>query len=122
MEAVSVVALLDHDGAALEAAPADDHETTVAASVEFFQHIAAGLDNRVMLAMLQSLNLMIGDSLRLVIAGAPQAKKRISSAQGELIAAFEQRDEARAEEWMEKHIADLKRGYEVAKVDLDERI
>jgi GntR family transcriptional regulator, transcriptional repressor for pyruvate dehydrogenase complex len=108
--------------AALDAAPADDHETTVAASVEFFQHIAAGLDNRVMLAMLQSLNLMIGDSLRLVIAGAPQAKKRISSAQGELIAAFEQRDEARAEEWMEKHIADLKRGYEVAKVDLDERI
>ncbi len=106
----------------LEKAPAKDHEATVAAAVEFFQHIARGLDNRVMLAMLQSLNMMIGESLRLVIAGAPQAKERILSAQSKLIEAFEARDEARAGDWMLKHIDDLKRGYDVAKVDLEERI
>lgn len=106
----------------LKSAPADHQEDVVSAAVEFFQHIASGLDNRVMLAMLQSLNLMIGESLRLVIAGAPQAKARILSAQSELIAAFEAHNEARAEEWMTKHIADLKRGYEVAGVDLNERI
>ncbi len=108
--------------ASLEAAGPKDHEATVAGAVEFFQHIARGLDNRVMLALLQSLNLMIGESLRHVIAGAPQAKERILSAQDKLIAAFEAGDETRAGEWMTKHIDDLKRGYDVAKVDLNEKI
>ncbi len=108
--------------ATLEAAPDKDHEATVAGAVEFFQAIARGLDNRVMLAMLQSLNLMIGESLRQVIARAPKAKYRILNAQKKLVEAFEARDGDLAAAWMAKHIADLKRGYDVAKVDLDEAI
>ena len=99
-----------------------DHEATVDGAVEFFQAIARGLDNRVMLAMLQSLNIMIGESLRHVIARAPKARDRILNAQKKLVEAFEARDGDLAAEWMTKHIADLKRGYEVAKVDLDEAI
>ena len=38
----------------------DNSDVTVESEVAFFQTIAAGLDNRVMLAMLQSLNIMIG--------------------------------------------------------------
>jgi DNA-binding FadR family transcriptional regulator len=106
-------------GEALKAARDDDHEATVAAAVEFFQQIAKGLDNRVMLAMLQSLNMMIGESLRQVIAKAPKAKDRILNAQKKLVEAFEARDAALAADWMAKHIADLKRGYDVANVDLD---
>ena len=106
----------------LKSADVKDHEMTVALAVEFFQHIAHGLDNRVMLATLQSLNLMIGESLRKVIACTPQARKRILSAQLKLIDAFEARDEKLAESWMLKHIDDLKRGYHVAKVDLDKPI
>lgn len=108
--------------AALEAAPAKDHEATVAGAVEFFQRIARGLDNRIMLAMLQSLNLMIGESLRHVIAKAPNAKARILDAQGKLAEAFESRDAEEAARWMARHIADLKRGYDVARVDLAEPI
>lgn len=108
--------------ATLEAAADKDHEATVDGAVEFFQAIAKGLDNRVMLAMLQSLNLMIGESLRHVIARAPKAKDRILNAQKKLVDAFEARDADLAAEWMAKHIADLKRGYEVAKVDLDAAI
>lgn len=100
----------------------EDHEATVDSAVAFFQQIAKGLDNRVMLAMLQSLNLMIGESLRHVIARAPKAKDRILSAQKKLVEAFEARDGDLAAEWMRKHIADLKRGYDVADVDLDEAI
>jgi DNA-binding FadR family transcriptional regulator len=100
----------------------DDHEATVDCAVEFFQQIAKGLGNRVMLAMLQSLNLMIGESLRHVIAGAPKAKDRILNAQKKLLEAFDARDADLAADWMAKHIADLKRGYEVAKVDMDEAI
>jgi DNA-binding FadR family transcriptional regulator len=116
------IAELEKVRAGLEAARADDYEATVAAAVEFFQHIACGLDNRIMLAMLQSLNMMIGESLRQVIAGAPKAKDRIVNAQKKLLEAFEARDAELAANWMAKHIADLKRGYEVAKVDMDAAI
>lgn len=116
------IAALKNVRAALEAAPDRDHEATVVSAVEFFQQIASGLDNRVMLAMLQSLNLMIGESLRHVIARAPKAKDRILNAQKKLVEAFDARDGDLAAEWMEKHIADLKRGYEVAKVGMDEAI
>lgn len=108
--------------AALETASDTDHEATVNGAVEFFQRIARGLDNRVMLAMLQSLNLMIGESLRHVIARAPKAKDRILNAQKKLVEAFEARDADLAADWMAKHIADLKRGYDVANVDMDEAI
>jgi DNA-binding FadR family transcriptional regulator len=116
------IADLRRAGDALKASRDSDHEATVAGAVAFFQEIAKGLDNRVMLAMLQSLNLMIGESLRHVIAKAPRAKDRILNAQKKLIEAFEARDADLAAEWMAKHIADLKRGYEVAKVEMDEAI
>ncbi|MFZ5619024.1 MAG: FadR/GntR family transcriptional regulator [Pseudomonadota bacterium] len=116
------IAALKNVRATLEAAPDRDHEATVEGAVEFFQAIAKGLDNRVMLAMLQSLNLMIGESLRHVIARAPKAKDRILNAQKKLVEAFDARDADLAADWMTKHIADLKRGYEVAKVDMDEAI
>ncbi|WP_425409627.1 FadR/GntR family transcriptional regulator [Hyphococcus sp.] len=100
----------------------DNGDVIVESAVEFFQTIAAGLDNRVMLAMLQSLNMMIGASLALVIGRTPQAKKRIEDAQAEIIEALEAGDEGKATRWMTRHIDDLMRGYQVAKVDLDARI
>lgn len=106
----------------LKAARDTDHEATVRGAVAFFEQIATGLDNRVMLAMLQSLNLMIGESLRHVIAKAPKANDRILNAQKKLVEAFEARDADLAADWMAKHVADLKRGYEVAKVDMNEAI
>ncbi|HEY8385089.1 MAG TPA: FCD domain-containing protein, partial [Porticoccaceae bacterium] len=96
-----------------------DHDRTVAGAVEFFQIIARGLKNRVMLAMLESLNLMVGESLRLVISKTPKARSRILTAQKNIIQAFRNRDQDMAEQWMAKHIADLKRGYVVAKVDIN---
>lgn len=99
-----------------------DADGVVNAAVEFFQQLASGLDNRVMLAMLQSLNLMIGASLRQVINRTPKARLRILTAQKEIIAAIEARDEDRAADWMAKHIDDLMRGYKVARVDFDARI
>lgn len=97
-------------------------DVTVDGAVAFFQTIAAGLNNRVMLAMLQSLNMMIGASLALVIGETPRAKKRIEDAQSEIIAALEASDEEKAAAWMSRHIDDLMRGYQVANVDLDARI
>jgi len=97
-------------------------DAVVRLAVEFFQQLANGLNNRVMLAMLQSLNLMIGESLRLVIDGTPNARARILKAQEEIIAALKAGDSAKARDWMTKHIEDLQRGYVVANVELDSRI
>lgn len=106
----------------LEAAEANDHDRIVNVTVEFFQCIASALDNRVLLAMLQSLNLMIGASLRHVISETPNAKRRILKAQREIITALERGNEAETAHWVAKHIDDLKRGYKVARVDMDEPI
>lgn len=95
-----------------------DHDATVDGAVAFFQVMAKGLGNRVMLAMLQSLNLMIGESLRLVVSKVPDARSRILAAQKNIIAAFREGDRDLAEQWMARHIADLKRGYLVAGVDI----
>ena len=102
--------------------PSRNAADTVERAVAFFQNLAGRLDNRVMLAMLQSLNMMIGASLALVIGETPRAKVRIEEAQAEIIAALEASDEEKAAAWMSRHIDDLMRGYQVANVDLDARI
>lgn len=106
----------------MENAGKHNHDKTVECAVEFFEVIAKGLDNKVMLAMLTSLNMMIGESLRQVIRKAPNARPRILTAQKNIIAGFRKRDQDYVQEWMAKHIADLKRGYEVAKVNLEQPI
>ena len=99
-----------------------DASEIVENAVEFFQQIAGALDNRVMLAMLQSLNMMIGASLSRVISRTPKARERILKAQAQILDALEAKDEEEAAHWIAKHIDDLKRGYAVAKVDLDNSI
>lgn len=106
----------------LKDASETDGAMTVELAVEFFQCIAGGLDNRVLLAMLQSLNLMIGASLKKVIRKTPHARARILEAQSRIVAAIEARDEKEAARWIAKHIDDLKRGYAIAEMDLDKNV
>lgn len=103
----------------LSALPDADAEGVVHAAVAFFQALAAGLDNRVLMALLQSLNLMIDASLRRVIMKTPQARGRIAGAQSAIIAAIEAGDAGEAQRWMARHIDDLKRGYALAGLAMD---
>ena len=91
-------------------------------AVEFFQLIACAVDNRVMQSLLQALNMLIGASLNQVISKTPKARARIVSAQAKIIDALEARDEDEAARWIAKHIDDLKRGYTVAKVELEKPV
>ncbi|MEL6361460.1 MAG: FCD domain-containing protein [Pseudomonadota bacterium] len=111
----------DKHNAFREAETADPGDV-VDAAVEFFQLIAGALENRVLLALLQSLNLLIGASLRQVIGKTPKARDRILKAQSRIIDALESKDEQQASHWMAKHIDDLKRGYAVAEVDINRKI
>ena len=98
-----------------------DSETAavVAGAVGFFHEIAGGLSNRVMLAMLGSLNMMIEASVSRMIERAPNARARIVEAQGKIIDAIAAGDSETAERWMRRHIDDIARGCEVAGIDLD---
>jgi len=99
-----------------------DTDLIVEHAVSFLQMVGRAVDNRVMLVTLQSLNLLIESSLRLVIDALPDAGERIAKAQTKLIEAFENRDEDQASVWMKRHIDDLKRGFDVAGVDIRSNI
>ena len=113
---------LQHIHSSLKDEKANDHRATVEGAVAFFDQLATGLENRVLLALLQSLNLLIGISLTRVIAKTPNARGRIIDAQANIISALQSRNSNDAVSWMAKHINDLKQGYDVAGVSLDDPV
>ncbi len=113
---------LERIHAALQSRPSDAYEEIVSDAVDFFQAIANGLGNRVLLTMLQSLNMLIEASLRQVIENTPRAQTRILDAQRHILTAIKTGNEIDAAKWMSKHIDDLKRGYDVASIDLDRKV
>jgi GntR family transcriptional repressor for pyruvate dehydrogenase complex len=88
----------------------------------FFQTIAASLDNKVMLVVLQSLNLLVMSSLAQIIEQLPNAGRRIGEAQLTIIDACAAGDGDKAARWMHRHVDDLKRGFDVAEVDFSIQI
>lgn len=103
----------------LQSAPDATSDEVVAGAVEFFQTFAAGLENRVLLALLQSLNMLIGASFAQMAQHTPNARERILTAQAKILTALKAGDGAQAESWMRKHIDDIKRGCHVAGIDLE---
>ena len=98
------------------------NEQIVDHAVTFFQLLTEGLQNRVLAALLESLNQLIGTSLRKVIRKTPNARQRIARAQAMILEAIEEKDGIAASQWMAKHIDDLRRGYGVAGINLDDPI
>jgi DNA-binding FadR family transcriptional regulator len=82
-----------------------DTPAAVAAVVEFFSAVAAASANRVLALSQSPLNRLLAPTL-------------IHGAQQRIIAAIESRRPADARSWMEKHIRDFKRGYELAGIPL----
>jgi GntR family transcriptional repressor for pyruvate dehydrogenase complex len=99
-----------------------DADKIVEAAGAFFQTIAASLENRVMLVVLQSLNMLVMSSLARVIDKLPDAGQRIGDAQLAMIDAMIASDGDAAAIWMHRHIDDLKRGYDVAGVDINSQV
>ena len=63
-----------------------------------------------------------GASLRVIIDQVPQARARIGSAHLRMREAIRAQNEAEAQRWMERHIADFSRGYELAGIDMGLRL
>jgi GntR family transcriptional regulator, transcriptional repressor for pyruvate dehydrogenase complex len=93
---------------------AADTEPAVAAVVDFFTAVAAASHNQVLALSQATLNLLLAPTLTQIVDRLPQARARIAGAQERITNAIEARESEVARAWMEKHIRDFKRGYELA--------
>jgi GntR family transcriptional regulator, transcriptional repressor for pyruvate dehydrogenase complex len=94
----------------------------VAAVVDFFTAVAAASGNQVLALSQAPLNLLLAPTLTQIIERVPQARARIRDAQGKITGAVRLKRSEDARTWMEKHIRDFKRGYELAFPHADWRI
>ena len=90
-----------------------DTAAAVSAVVDFFTAVAAASGNQVLALSQAPLNLLLAPTLTRLIDRVPQARQRIGEAQGRITSAIKLRRSELARTWMEKHIRDFKRGYEL---------
>jgi DNA-binding FadR family transcriptional regulator len=100
---------------------ADTH-AAVSAVVAFFTAVAQASGNQVLSLSQAPLNLLLAPTLTQLIDRVPQARARIKDAQGRIVTAIKLRRSDEARVWMEKHIRDFKRGYELAGIPLAYRV
>ena|SRR5882672_3028952 len=99
-----------------------DRELAVQVVVEFFRAIARSTQNHVLVLAQAPLMRLLSPTLGRMIDQVPQARSRISVAQRHLLDAIRARNVDDARNWMEKHIRDFRRGYELAGIELDYRV
>lgn len=98
---------------------AQDTAACVEAAVEFFAAVAVASGNPVLAMSQAPLNELLSPILTRMIDDVAQSRTRIITAQAAIIAAIKKRRREDARTWMEKHIRDFKRGYELAGIPLE---
>lgn len=99
-----------------------DGKHAVSLVVEFFRALARCSQNRVLALAQAPLTRLLAPTLGRMIDQVPQARARISTAQRHLIETIRDRNAEEARSWMEKHIRDFKRGYELAGIPPDDKV
>ncbi len=57
-----------------------------------------------------------------MIDRVPQARQRITAAQLRIVDAIARRAPQEASDWMTRHIRDFRRGFDIAGIDLQQRV
>ncbi len=91
-------------------------------TADFFRAIGEATHNGVFMLAHEPIIQLLVPSLGAMIDKVPQAQGRISAAQRRLISSIRERDAAGAHDWMEKHIRDFRRGFEIARIALERRV
>jgi GntR family transcriptional repressor for pyruvate dehydrogenase complex len=116
------------DLAAIEAAYqrfTEDSTDTARALVHmlaFFRAVTRTSGNRVLMLTLEPLLKLMEPTLSQMVAGVPQARTRITTAQRRILEALTARDTEAARTWMSRYLRDFRRGYELANVSLEQRV
>jgi len=115
------LAALDAATSAFSAAMADA-DAAVRFTCEVFRCIARATHNPVLGLAQEPLLQLLEPSLRVIIDRIPQARTRIGAAHARLHESIRLGNETEARRWMERHIADFRRGYELAGIDMALRL
>jgi len=99
-----------------------DTERAVHHAAEFFRWVGRATHNQVLGLAQEPLLQLLEPSLRVMIDKVPQARSRIATAQRRIVEALSARDVEGARSWMTRHVRDFRKGYEIAKIDLQLRI
>lgn len=114
------LARLDGVIAALDAT--DDTAQSVVQAAAFFRAVGEATHNGVFMLAHEPLVELLVPSLGVMIDKVAQARARIAAAQRRILAAIRDQDAAQAEDWMGKHIRDFRRGFEIARIGLEQRV
>ncbi|MFG1317275.1 FadR/GntR family transcriptional regulator [Xanthobacter autotrophicus] len=90
--------------------------------LEFHNMISAGAGNRALLLAREPIGLLLYPAFELIRPDLPQAAGRLLEAHKKIYAALKRRDAEGARTWSAKHIADLRRGWELLKRDFDTKV
>lgn len=107
--------------AALASSAAGDARSVELVS-DFFQALGHAARNPVLTLAEQPLSRLLAPSLARLIDQVPQARRRILDAQRKILAALRARDDGEARRWMQNHVRDFQRGYEIAGIAMDEPV
>lgn len=98
----------------------DNTQTSAAIAhvAQFFRCLGEATHNQVLQLAQEPLLTLLEPSLRDMIDKVPQARARIASAEQHILEAVAAGAADEARSWMEKHIRDFRKGYELARIDL----
>lgn len=99
-----------------------DTERAVHFAAEFFRSVGRATHNQVLGLAQEPLLQLLEPSLRVMIDKVPQARARIATAHKRIAEVLQARDVEGARTWMAKHVRDFRKGYEIAKIDLELRV
>ena len=91
-------------------------------TAEFFRAVGEATHNGVFMLAHEPLVELLIPSLGAMIDRVPQARTRIAAAQRRIVGAIRDRDASQAQNWMGKHIRDFRRGFEIARIGLEQRV
>jgi GntR family transcriptional repressor for pyruvate dehydrogenase complex len=100
----------------------DDTAQAVDQAAEFFRAVGEATHNGVFMLAHEPLVELLVPSLGAMIDKVSQARARISAAQRRIVTAIRGQDGPQAEDWMGKHIRDFRRGFELARIGLEQRV
>jgi len=95
---------------------------TVEQAAAFFRAVGEATHNGVFMLAHEPLVELLVPSLGAMIDKVPQAAGRIATAQKRIVTAIRERDGDQAGEWMAKHIRDFRRGFELARIALQQAV
>jgi GntR family transcriptional repressor for pyruvate dehydrogenase complex len=97
-------------------------ESAAHGAAEFFRAVGRATHNQILVLAQEPLLQLLEPSLCVMVDKVEQARSRITTAQRRIGEALQARDTDGARTWMARHIRDFRKGFEIAGIDLQQRI